>query len=179
MNRAHAIFVVLISTLWTFAAYAQQIDAATPEDIERMLQVTGTRDRLQAMLGTMAQQTAKHAAENFKQKNPDASQADVQKAAQAAGERAQAMLRAMPVDEMVQAMVPIYQKHLSHSDVKAIIEFYSSPTGQKLLKESNAMVLESMQAASTVVQKHMPEIEAQADKAAQQTAKPADSANPK
>jgi hypothetical protein len=49
-------------------------------------------------------------------------------------------------------MIPVYQKHLSRADVDAMNTFYSSPTGQKLLKEMPAMTAESMQAASPHMQ---------------------------
>jgi hypothetical protein len=65
----------------------------------------------------------------------------------------------MPFDEMLDAMVPIYQKHLSKSDLDAIVAFYSSPTGQKLLKEQPAMMAEGMQAGQEVMLRHLPELQ--------------------
>src|SRR5438034_11412773 len=43
------------------------------------------------------------------------------------------MIKAMPFEELEQAVVPVYQKHLTKADVDALIAFYSSPTatGQK------------------------------------------------
>jgi hypothetical protein len=72
-------------------------------------------------------------------------------------------------------MIPIYQKYLTHSDIKAINEFYGTPTGQKLLKELNAMMIEGMQAAQAIIKKRLPEIEAQAEKAAAEAAHPTSS----
>lgn len=37
---------------------------------------------------------------------------------------------------MTEAMVTVYQKHFTKSDVEALIGFYSSPTGQKMLRET-------------------------------------------
>lgn len=87
-------------------------------------------------------------------------------------------MKSMPVDEVIGAIIPIYRAHLTHSDIRAINEFYSTPTGQKLLKDSPAMMAESMQAAQMIIKKHIPEIEAQAETAAQEAAK-ADAAQPK
>jgi len=52
-------------------------------------------------------------------------------------------------------MVPIYQKHLTKSDMDGILAFYSSPAGQKLLREQPAMMQEGMQVGSTIGQKRM------------------------
>jgi hypothetical protein len=56
-------------------------------------------------------------------------------------------------------MVPIYQKHLSQSDLDAIIAFYSSPVGQKLLKEQRAMMAEGMQAGQDIMLRKLPEMQ--------------------
>jgi len=43
-------------------------------------------------------------------------------------------------------VVPIYDKHFSHEDVKELIKFYQSPIGQKLVREQPGIVTESMAA---------------------------------
>ncbi len=142
-----------------------QIDAATKQDVEDMMQLTGARDRMQLMYSAMASQLASNFADRYRQHHPNANPAEVQKATTDATERIQATLNAIPTDELLDAMVPIYQKYLTHSDIKAINEFYGSPTGKKLLKDTNGMMIEAMQAAQSVMKKHMPEIQAQIDKA--------------
>ena len=61
---------------------------------------------------------------------------------------------------------------LHHCDIKAINEFYGTPTGQKLLKNMNAMMMDSMQPAQSVMNKYMPEIEAQIEKAGTNVPRP-------
>jgi uncharacterized protein len=63
-----------------------------------------------------------------------------------------------PVDRVLQDMVPVYQRHLNKSDIEAVTAFYSSPAGQKLLREMPAMTAEAMQAASASMQKDTEEI---------------------
>jgi hypothetical protein len=82
------------------------------------------------------------------------------------------MLKAIPTDELLDAMIPVYQNYLNHSDIKAINEFYASPTGQKLLKNMNAMMIEAIEAAQSVMKKHMPEVQAQIEKAAADESRP-------
>jgi hypothetical protein len=63
---------------------------------------------------------------------------------------ADSLFRDMPVDEMIDAMVPIYQKHLTKEDLEGILAFYSSPLGQKLQREQPAMMQEGMQAGGEI-----------------------------
>ena len=55
-----------------------------------------------------------------------------------------------PIGEMLDAMVPIYQKHLSKGDLESILAFYSSPVGRKLLREQPAMMQESMEVGGKI-----------------------------
>jgi hypothetical protein len=55
------------------------------------------------------------------------------------------MFQNMPMDEMLQAMIPAYQKHLTEGDINYLIAFYSSPTGAKLVRELPEMMAEGMQ----------------------------------
>jgi len=57
------------------------------------------------------------------------------------------------IQEMLEATIPVYQRHLTRTDLQAMTVFYSSPVGQKLLREQPAMVQESMQAASGIQQR--------------------------
>lgn len=154
-------------------AFSQtQMDAATRQDVEELMELTGVQDRMQTIFSAMAGQMASLAEARYKQQHPNADPAELQKIALAAAECTQRVLKAMPTDELIDAMIPVYQKYLTHSDIKAINEFYSTPTGQKLLKNSSAMMIEAMQAAQAVTKKHLPEIQAQAEKAAAEAAKP-------
>ena len=47
---------------------------------------------------------------------------------------------------LVDMVVPIYDKHLTHADIKALIQFYQSPVGKKLIKVLPQITQESMAA---------------------------------
>jgi len=143
-----------------------------------MMQLTGVRDRMPLIYSALASQLASGFADRYRQQHPNANPAEVQKAVTQATERVQQMLKVVPTDELLDAMIPVYQKYLTHSDIKAINEFYESPTGQKLLRDTNAMMIEAMQTAQSVMKKHMPEIQAQIEKAAADESRPT-SAQPK
>jgi hypothetical protein len=106
------------------------------------------------MLEGMKAAQKRGAEEGFKHFIPDATPEQIAKvdaiADQALGD--------MPIDEMVAAIVPIYQKHLTKSDLEAVIIFYKSPAGQKILKEQPAMMAEGMQAGQDIMLKRLPAI---------------------
>lgn len=52
--------------------------------------------------------------------------------------------RAYPISEMLDDMVPVYQRHLTEEDLAAITAFYASPVGQKMLSRSGAMMQEAI-----------------------------------
>ncbi|MFA6448073.1 MAG: DUF2059 domain-containing protein [bacterium] len=55
------------------------------------------------------------------------------------------------VDSLINKIyVPIYAKHFSDDDIKAMIAFYDSPVGKKLVAESPAIATESMNEISVV-----------------------------
>jgi hypothetical protein len=170
------VLVVLSLCLFNFApAFAQQqIDAATEEDVAQLLQVTGARQNVQAMWDAMAKQASSMAAEAYQRKHPNASPLEIRKAAELAGESTQQAIKVFSIDELFDVMIPVYQRHLTHSDIRNVVEYYSSPTGQKMVKEMPAMMSEAMQAIQPVLQKHLPELEAQAEAAAADAGKQAD-----
>jgi len=171
MKTAIVLCLLLIASC-SFGFAQTQIDAATKQDVEDMIQLTGVRDRMPLIYSAMSSQLASDFADRYRQQHPNANPAEVQKAATDATERLLAMLKAIPTDELLDAMIPIYQKYFTHSDIKAINEFYASPTGQKMLRDMNAMTVESMQATMSVMKKHMPEIQAQIEKAAADESRP-------
>lgn len=166
MKKALALSVLCLFALpLTFAQ--QQMDAATKPDVEELLLVTGARQNIQAMWDGMAKQAASSAAEAYQRKHPNASPLDVRKAAELVGASIQKTMQVLSVDELLAAMVPVYQRHLTHSDVRIIIDFYNSPTGQKMIKETPTMMAEGMQVVQPILQKHAAELEAQAEAAAE------------
>ncbi|MDP2308981.1 MAG: DUF2059 domain-containing protein [Pseudomonadota bacterium] len=48
-------------------------------------------------------------------------------------------------DDLINLVVPIYARHLSHDDVRALIAFYESPAGRKMIEVQPAIMAESMQ----------------------------------
>jgi len=123
--------------------------AATKEDVERYFQAVHSHDMMLKMLEAMSgpmHQAAHTQCEKDKDKLPADCEARVNKLLDS-------MMKEMPFDEMMEAMVPAYQKYFTKGDMDALIAFYSTPTGQKVLQELPAVTAEGMQAMMPIMQK--------------------------
>ena len=67
------------------------------------------------------------------------------------------LVKNMPIDEMIQAMIPAYQNHFTHGDIVAITAFYSSPVGQKVLQVLPSVVQEGNQEMMPILNKYVTE----------------------
>ena len=113
------------------------------------------RARMDQLVEGMKKSMKTGAEAGFKLKIPGATQAQLDKL----NSVTETVFKDFPVDEIIDAIVPIYQKHLTKSDLEAVIAFYSSPVGQRLLKEQPAMMAEGMQAGQDVMVRRLPELE--------------------
>jgi hypothetical protein len=124
---------------------------ASREDILKLFDAMQNRAQVRRAMESMVSQSQSLMREQIKQRHPDITEDEL-----ATMERESAeILNDFPVDLMMEDMVPVYQKHLTKADVEAMIGFYSSPTGQKLLREMPAIMSEGMQAMYPDIQKHM------------------------
>jgi uncharacterized protein len=134
---------------------AQQTDAdapATKADIERYFEVTHQRELLRQTMEAMTAQMHTMLHEQLKKQTslPPDTEARLDKVMDD-------VLHELPLDELMAAMEPVFEKHLTKGDVEALVTFYSTTTGQKLLKAMPTMTAEAMQAASGIIQKSMAE----------------------
>ncbi len=177
--RNFVIVALVVSASFLSAACQQQLDAATNDDVQQLLALSGARQRVLLLWQNMAQQSANTAADAYRLKHPDATPLELRKVAEVTGEYMQNVIKTFSVDELMDAIVPVYQRHLTHADVQSIIAFYNSESGQKLLKEMPAMMTESMQAVDPILKKRLPEIVAAAEKAAEAQTKETNGTTPK
>ena len=151
MKRSVLVFAACL--LFAFPSFAQQSAADAPaskEDIQRYLDTMHSRDMVKSMFDSMTK-TMHQMVHQQVEKEPGLG-ADFESRM---NKMTDEMMRNFPIDELLDVMKPVYQKHLTKGDVDALIAFYSGPTGQKILKEMPAMTSEAMQAASGVTQKMM------------------------
>lgn len=145
--------VLLACLLFASISFAQQNDANAPAskaDVERFLDAMHTRDMTKSMMNAMTVRMHKMVHEQvLKQPNlPADSEERLNKLTDS-------VYKEMPVDELIDVMIPVYQKHFTKGDMDALVAFYSSPTGEKMVKEMPAIMSESMQAASGILQEMM------------------------
>lgn len=90
-------------------------EAAKIADIRKLLELTGSRDMVNQMKGTLMAQ--------FRQASPNLPP-----------EMFDEMLDEMKAEDLEEAIIPIYVKHFSADDIKQLIAFYESPFGRKVTR---------------------------------------------
>ena len=149
------LIALMLSATFSFAQQTQSsaADAPTRTDIHRLFDVMQIREQMQSSRDMMVQQMRQITREAITKRHPETTVLDFAKM----DEIADNVLKSMPVDAMLEDVIPIYQKHLTKADIDAMIAFFGTPTGQKLMREQPQMAAESMQAASVRMQKSMDE----------------------
>lgn len=121
------------------AAVAPKRDEAKRREIERLLQLSGTREAMRAQIDTMTK--------NFANMNlpPE-------------------MITAMKEEfnnglgDMVEMTVDVYDRNFSMEEVRAFVAFYESPTGQKISKIMPTVLRESTEAGMKWGQQMQPRL---------------------
>jgi uncharacterized protein len=154
----------ILCLIFTANGRAQQNAAAAPaskEDVERYLETVHSHEMIQKMIDAMSQPMHQMIHDQYI-KYKDVLPADYETNA---NQMMDQMMKEMPFDEMIQAMIPAYQKHFTKGDMDALVAFYSTPTGQKILREMPAILAESMGVMMPLLQQR---VEAMTDRIHQQ-----------
>lgn len=130
-------------------------DAPTRDQVLTLLDLVQARQTMADAMENVKQMMQNSAEESFRQKVPNATPKQI-KALRGMFEE----VTKAPLDEMINAVISIYQRHLTKTDVEELIRFYSSPVGQKLLREQPQIMRESMQAGAEIQRKRMDQIQA-------------------
>jgi hypothetical protein len=130
---------------------ALAVDAPTHDQVMKLLDLLQVRKSMSLMMDGMKQAMKQGAEEAFRERVPN----PTPKQLEALNGMVDDMMADMPLNELIEAMVPIYRRHLNKSDVDEVIRFYSSAVGQKLLREQPQMIQEGMQAGVEIQQKRM------------------------
>jgi hypothetical protein len=145
--------------IFAAAAFAQQATVAntvpSKDEVLQFLDLMQVHARMEQLMDGMKKGMKTGAEAGFKLRIPAATPEQLAKLDVVTD----TVFKDFPIDEIIDAMVPIYQKHLAKSDLEAIIAFYSSPVGQRLLKEQPAMMAEGMQAGQDIMLRKLPDIE--------------------
>jgi hypothetical protein len=143
--------ILLFATAVRLSGQSSADTPATRDDVLGLFTLMHVREQVGQVMESIARQQRAIMHDNLKRQSPRINAEDLARLDQFTTD----IMKNLPVDGMLDDMVPVYQKHLSKSDVDAMSAFYSSPTGQKLLREMPAMTAESMQAAYPRIQAMM------------------------
>jgi hypothetical protein len=129
----------------------QSADSDVPDraDVLKLLELTRAKEQMRVALDGMIKQMRLGAEQGLKEKVPNATPEQLAKL----DDLIESMFSGFELDQFVDAIVPIYQKHLTKTDLTALTAFYESPVGQKVLKELPAISAESIEAGGAVGRK--------------------------
>jgi len=175
MKRCIGTFVLVL--LLVSAASAQSDAPSSREDVVHLFEVMQIREQMEQVMKQMFDQMRAMSREEMKDKKHNVTPEDMAKADALANK----IMNEISVADIINDIVPVYQNHLSKTDVDEMIKFYSTPTGQKILREMPAMTAEGMQAMKPRLNKQMDQISREIDqmvKDEQAKPKPAAPAKP-
>ncbi|MCY4059822.1 MAG: DUF2059 domain-containing protein [Gammaproteobacteria bacterium] len=116
-------------------------------DIERLMKVTKAADMGAQMGDLMAQQIVQ------------LSGADTPEVIARCREIAAAAVREMLADQgLMKELVPVYDKHFSHQEIREMIAFYETPLGKKSIGVMPRVMADSMQIGQRWAARVMPEV---------------------
>jgi hypothetical protein len=150
MKRLLLAATILLCT--SSIGFAQQDPAdspATKEDIQKYLEVMHSREMMTKVIDAMTKPMHQMMHEQY-EKDKDKLPADFETRM---NKLMDDTMKSFPWDEMLDSMVPIYQKHFTKGDIDHLVAFYSTPTGQKVLRELPAITAESMQSIMPIMQR--------------------------
>jgi hypothetical protein len=152
MKRFALLTIVLLGSSSIGFAQQDPLDGpATKADIQRYLEVTQSREMMSKMIDAMMKPMHQMVHEQY-EKDKDKLPADFEARSSKVMDE---YLKKFPWEEIIQAMIPVYQKHLTKGDVDHLVAFYSSATGQKFLHEMPAITSEAMQAMMPLIRQTM------------------------
>jgi len=159
-------FLVLLSVSFAFGQTTVDF-GPTRDDVLKFMDVMQVRHTMSVMIEQMKLQVKRDMRRGMEAKTPHLTP----KQEATIDHTIDTMFTNFPTDELIDVMVPVYQRHISKEDLNALIAFYSSPTGQRILSEMPAMMTEGMQAASDVATRRIAGIRTQVDSEVEQMRK--------
>ncbi|MCB0648170.1 MAG: DUF2059 domain-containing protein [Saprospiraceae bacterium] len=119
--------------LWILLVFANtaiwgQTDSEYAKTLKKMFEVSGSEATYQGVISQMVQM--------FKNQNSALSGSDF--------DAMEAEFKKTSIYDLAEMLVPVYSKHLTMDDLKAIIQFYESPAGKKLASKTPMITQESM-----------------------------------
>ncbi|MFL6305244.1 MAG: DUF2059 domain-containing protein [Candidatus Sulfotelmatobacter sp.] len=132
---------------------------ASKDDVQALFTTMHIREQMRNMMDLMGKQSKQMSQDALRRKMPDISQKELDHI----NAMVEQNLAGFDLDGMIDDMIPVYQRHLTKTDIAAMNQFYRTPTGQKMLREQPQMTAEAMKAAQPRIQKMMSRMMEQAE----------------
>ena len=118
MKRCLISLALILATVCpTFGQQAGDASASR-EDILKLFEVMHTREQMKQVMDQVLKQMKAMSHEQIKRRDPKLTDEEVAKL----DARSEQFLNSMPFDGMLDDMIPVYQKHLTKTDVDAMID---------------------------------------------------------
>jgi len=159
MNSWRALLLLFILLLPIMTAHGQEPpNAPTRQQVLNLFEAIQLRRTMQTTQ-ELAMQSATNTAQQMMRQNGATLDAEMQRQMEALTKGIMEDVRAvLSIDEMIEAVIPIYQRHFTSEDIDAIIAFQNSPVGKKVSSLQPVMAQESIQALTPLQQRAMPEL---------------------
>jgi len=146
---SHRIFIaaLLMISLWALPAQAQA--PADDARIDRLLEVTRARQMLDAMLPQIEASQHQMLAQMTAGRELDAAQQ--QRVDRLLANSSSSVRKALSWDTLAPVYRDIYRQTFTGDDIDAIIAFYESPTGQRMLEKMPELMQNTMSAMQRLI----------------------------
>jgi len=151
------LLVVSTCSLWGQPSAMSANRPPSTEQVMKFFEVMHLRTQMQTMLQTEQKQINIMVGDMFSKRMPDATAEQRKQFESLMSDMMNDLFKDYPIDDLLRDMVPVYQNHLSEADLAAIVAFYSSPVGKKVLQEMPAMTAEAMRISYARMQPKMEE----------------------
>jgi len=132
--------------------------APTVQEVMHFFDIMDLRTQMQSMLQAQQKQMKASFGDMFGKTIPNATPKEREQFVSIMDSTMSDLYANYPIDDILRDMVPIYQKHLTESDLNAMIAFYASPVGKKVLREMPAMTSEAMRVSFARFQPKIEEV---------------------
>ena len=153
MKRFLVSVLALILATGSFALAQQADDPASKEEVQQLFEFMHARQQTQRLMESMTQQFPAMMKATFEKLLPNATPEQRKAEDEFLRNMMLDVSKNLPYDDLLGAMVPAYQHHLTHGDIQQLKDFYSTPVAQKLQAEMPAMMAEYMQNATPIIVK--------------------------
>jgi hypothetical protein len=137
----------------TSSAQSASADAPTREEVLKLFDLLQMSRTMEIAVKSARAESREMAEQMIQERAPEATLEQKKQLEAMINDIMDQSLGPAAMKQIMDATVPIYQHHLTRADLKAMIDFYTSPVGKKILREQPAMVEESMQAATGIQQR--------------------------